>query len=129
MAASSYSTKSELIKSFIPYMYSDKGMKEYYKATNGATLPLELSKNSTYDDIALSTFQQSVQTIDRASVFVFQPSSKIFSIGGVDFKMFNGKASDYIKKLYEGSLTAAGVVTANKTYLESNWTQISSKIK
>ena len=129
LAASSYSPKSELIKSFITYMYSDKGMKEYYKATNGATLPLELSKNSTYDDIALSTFQQSVQTIDRASVFVFQPSSKIFSIGGVDFKMFNGKASDYIKKLYEGSLTAAGVVTANKTYLESNWTQISSKIK
>ena len=129
LAASSYSQKTDIIKSFITYMYSDKGMKEYYKATNGAELPLELSKNSSYDDITLSTFQKSVHNIDRNTVFVFQPSSKMFAIGGVDFKMFNGNASGYIKKLYDGSLTASSVVTANKSYMESNWTQISSKIK
>lgn len=129
LAASSYSPRTELIKSFITYMYSDKGMKEYYKATNGATLPLELSKNSSYDDITLSAFQRSVQSIDRNTVYVFNPSSKMFSIGGVDFKMFNGNASDYIKKLYDGSMTAASVVTANKSFMENNWTQISSKIR
>lgn len=129
LSASSYSPRIELIKSFITYMYSDKGLKEYYKATDGATLPLSLSKNASYDDIKLSTFQKSVQTIDRNTVFLFNPSSKMFAIGGVDFKMFNGNASDYIKKLYDGSLTAATVVTANKSYMESNWTQISSKIR
>ena len=129
LAASSYSPRTELIKSFITYMYSDKGLKEYYKATNGATLPLALSKNASYDEIKLSNFQKSVQSIDRNTVFVFNPSSKMFAIGGVDFKMFNGDASNYIKKLYDGSLTAASVITANKSYIENNWTQISSKIR
>lgn len=128
IVGSSYSPKQEMIKSFIEYMYSDKGMNCYYEATGGAKLPLNLSSSGSYKEIEMSDFQKKINAIDRDELFVYASSAKMFSIGGVDLK-FNNGVSNYIKSFANGSLTASGILQKNMEFMNSNWSAISSKIK
>ena len=127
LVGSSYSAKTDMIKSFIEYMYSDKGMDCYYKATKGATLPFELSENGTYSDVAVSDFQRGIRNIDKNEIFVYASSAKMYSIGGVDLK-FNNGINEYIKALANGSITASGIMQKNRAYMQNNWSSISSKL-
>lgn len=128
LAASSYSEKTELIKSFIGYMYSDKGMIEYYKATRGAKLPLSLSSAASYPEIEISDFQKKVSAIKEEDIFVYASSAKLFSIGGVNV-MFNNGINEYVKMLASESITGNGVLAKNREYVDSNWSIISNKIR
>ena len=128
LVGSSYSPKTAMIKSFVSYMYSDKGMNEYYKATKGAVLPLDLSENGSYDDIQLTSLQTKINAIDRNEVFVYGSSSKMFSIGGVSVKFDNG-ASNFIRSLADGTLSASGVLLNNQNYMRDNWSVISSRLR
>ena len=128
LAASSYSDKTEMIKSFIEYMYSDKGMIEYYKATKGAKLPLSLSSAASYPDIAISDFQRKVSEVKPEEVFVYASSAKLFSIGGVNV-MFNNGINEYVKELAKGTITGNGVLAKNREYVDSRWSIISNQIR
>lgn len=128
LAASSYSKKTDMIKSFVEFMYSDKGLIEYYKATNGAKMPLSLSSQGKYPDIKLSAFQKKVSEIAPEEIFVYASSSKLFSVGGVSV-MFNNGINEYVKSLANGSITGSGVLAKNREYVSSNWSIISNKIK
>lgn len=127
LAGASYSPNTELVKSFIEYMYSDKGLDCYRRATKGSTLPVSLSANGKYTDIALSDFQKAVNAIPKDSVVTFASTAKMFTIGGVNFKLFNG-VSGYINSFYDGSLTAQQLLQKNYEYMTQNWASISSKI-
>lgn len=127
LVGSSYSTKTDLIKSFIQYMYSDEGMNIYYKSTRGGTLPFELSANGSYDEIELSYFQKSVKAIDKNRIFSYCSSARMFSIGGVNIKFLNG-VSEYIRALANGTITGSQIMQKNRTYMQENWSLISSKL-
>ncbi len=127
LVAASYSPNVDLIKSFIEYMYSDKGMDCYYRATNGASLPLNLSKNGKYSDVELSDFQKEVNKIKKDEVVIFASTDKMYSIGGVNFKLFNG-VSNYVNSLYSGELTANDVLAKNREFMNQNWSRISGAL-
>lgn len=127
LAGASYSPNTELVKSFIEYMYSDKGLDCYRRATKGSTLPFNLSEKGKYTEITLSDFQKAVSAIPKESVVTFASTAKMFTIGGVNFKLFNG-VSGYINSFYDGSLTAQQLLQKNYEFMTQNWASISSKI-
>lgn len=127
LAGNAYSKKTDMIKSFVEFMYSDKGMKEYYNATKGARLPLSLSSASRYDDIELSAFQKKVSAIKPEEVFVYASSARLFSIAGVNL-MYNNGLNEYVKSLASGAITGRGVLATNAKYVSDNWGTISQNV-
>ena len=129
MVGSAYSKKTEMIRSFIEYMYSDRGMNVYYKATQGARLPATMSANGSYsEDVEVSDFKRSVNEISRNEILVYSTTAKLYSIGGVNTKFLNG-ITGYIGSLANGTTTASAILLANQQYVERNWSVISSKIR
>ena len=128
LVGSSLSKNPDLVKSFIEYMYSDKGLDCYYRTTNGASLPFNLSPNGKYSDITISDFQKEVNKIKKDEIVVFASNAKMYSLGGVNFKLFNG-VSGFINNFYKGELTAQQVINSNSNYMKDNWARISQNIK
>lgn len=127
LAGSAYTKNPEEVKDFIRYLYSDKGMDCYYRATGGASLPLNLSANGSYSNIEISDFQKEVNKMNKDELVVFASAAKMYAIGGVNIKMFNG-ISSFVNELYNGTTTASGILNANNKYMSDNWAQISSTL-
>lgn len=128
LVGSSLTKNPDLVRSFIEYMYSDKGMDCYYRSTNGASLPFNLSPNGKYSDIELSDFQKEVNKIKKDEIVVFASNAKMYSLGGVSLKLFNG-TSGFINEFYKGDSNAQKVINSNNDFMKDNWARISQSIK
>lgn len=129
MVVAGWSEKIALAKDFIKFMYSDEGMKVYYNAQGGMTLPAKLASGS-YDQLQLSTFTQSVfSAMDSAyySELCFAKSAKVYCLGGVSFTYTNG-SGNFVTEMLAGK-TPDDIINANKAYLKQNWTTIANKCK
>lgn len=127
LVGSSYSAKTEMIKSFIKYMYSDQGLDVYYGATGGARLPAKRSSGNYSADVAVSDFKKSVNAIDGDEILVFASTAKLFSTGGVSMRALNG-VTNYISAFADKKMTPRQVVQKNQQYVSDNWAVIVSKI-
>lgn len=127
LAGAAYTKNPEEVKDFIRYLYSDKGMDCYYRATGGASLPLNLSANGSYSNIEISDFQKEVNKIKKDELVVFASSAKMYAIGGVNIKLFNG-ISSFVNELYGGTTTATEILNKNSKFMSDNWAQISSTL-
>lgn len=125
MMASSYSPRLDSAKQLIKYLYSDKGMKIYYKALNGSGLPATLSSGE-YDDIELSVFRQSVNKIPFDQVGLCPRKAKVYSLGGVDVRFGNGVSGGLVSAMLRGS-SASEIITMNQNYISQNWSTIKAR--
>lgn len=129
MVVAGWSEKIDLAKDFIKFMYSDEGMKVYYNAQGGMTLPARLTSDS-YDALQLSTFTQSVVDAMKSAYYselCFAKSAKVYCLGGVSFNFTNG-SGNFVSEMLAGK-TPDTIINANKTYLKQNWTTIANKCK
>ena len=95
MVVAGWSEKIALAKDFIKFMYSDEGMKVYYNAQGGMTLPAKLASGN-YDELQLSTFTQSVvNAMNNAyySQLCFFKAAKVYCLGGVSVTYTNGSGN------------------------------------
>lgn len=129
MVVAGWSEKIALAKDFIRFMYSDEGMKVYYKAQGGLTLPAKLSSES-YDNVEMTTFTKSVNNAMKSGFYseMFVPgSAKIYCLGGVSNVFVNG-GGNFVNALLEGQ-SPDDIINYNKLYLKNNWTKISNACK
>ena len=129
MVVAGWSEKIDLAKDFIKFMYSDEGMKVYYNAQGGMTLPAKLTSGN-YDALQLSTFTQSVVDAMKSAYYselCFAKSAKVYCLGGVSFNFTNG-SGNFVNEMLAGK-TPDTIINANKTYLKQNWTTIANKCK
>ncbi|MDD6995410.1 MAG: ABC transporter substrate-binding protein [Candidatus Borkfalkiaceae bacterium] len=127
LVGSSYSKKTDMIKSFIRYMYSDEGLDLYYRATGGARLPAQRAAGAYPQDVAVSDFKKSVNAIDGNEILVFASTAKLFSVGGVSIRALNG-ITNYISAFASKKMTPRQVVQKNQQYMSDNWSVIASKL-
>ncbi len=129
MVVAGWSEKIDLAKDFIRFMYSDEGMKVYYKAQGGLSLPATLS-SATYDNLEMTTFTKSVNAAMKSGFYseMFVPgSAKIYCLGGVSNVFVNG-GGNFVYALLDGK-TPKEIIDYNKLYLKNNWTKISNACK
>ncbi len=129
MVVAGWSEKIALAKDFIKFMYSDEGMKIYYKAQGGLSLPATLSSQS-YDDINLTTFTSSVKSSMKTAFYseLFIPgAAKIYCLADVSSNFVNG-GGNFVWALLDGD-SPETIINRNKTYLKNNWTKISNACK
>lgn len=129
MVVAGWSEKIDLAKDFIRFMYSDEGMKVYYNAQGGLTLPAKLSSES-YDELEMTTFTKSVNSAMKSGFYseMFVPgSAKIYCLGGVSNVFVNG-GGNFVTALLEGK-SPDDIINYNKVYLKNNWTKISNACK
>lgn len=129
MVVAGWSEKIDLAKDFIRFMYSDEGMKVYYKAQGGLSLPAKLS-SKTYDDLEMTTFTKSVNAAMKTGYYaeMFVPgAAKIYSLAGVSNVFVNG-GGNFVYALLDGT-TPEQIINYNRTYLKNNWTSISNACK
>lgn len=129
MVVAGWSEKIALAKDFIKFMYSDEGMKAYYNAQGGMTLPAKLASGN-YDELQLSTFTQSVVNAMNNAYYAqlcFFKAAKVYCLGGVSVTYTNG-SGNFVNELLAGK-TPDDIINTNKTYLKQNWTSIANKCK
>ncbi len=123
-----YSNNVEGAKEFLKFMYSDEGLNIYYKTMNGGMLPF--TPTTGWDDsVELTDFKRSVNdAFENDSVFAYQPTGKIFILGGVDAYWRNDTSSivsNFNKGKQEGKTVeeiASGIIASNRQYISNNWT-------
>lgn len=123
-----WSTKIDMAKDFLKFMYSDEGMKVYYNALGGMSLPATLT-NGDYDSLTMSTFTSSVNAALRESYFsnLSFACAKVYTVGGVNYNFVNG-SGNFVTELLAGK-SVKDIINANKNYLRNNWTAISNAIR
>lgn len=129
MVVAGWSEKIDLAKDFIRFMYSDEGMKVYYNAQGGLSLPATLSSGS-YDALEMTTFTTSVNQAQAQRYYsnLFIPGyAKIYCLGGVSNVFVNG-GGNFVYAMLEGS-TPEDIINRNKTFLKTNWSKISNACK
>lgn len=122
-AVSSYSKNLDAAKDFIKFMFSDEGLKLYYTATGGATLPATLS-NGSYPEMEYSGFRASINAIDDTDTLTFLRKNKMFTLAGVDMKWRNNVNGGLVAAL-TGGTTVDEIMKSNQNYMKSNWPNIS----
>ncbi len=131
-------------KAFIKYMYSDKGINIYYKATNGGTLATRTSTGH-YDTtgVTLSSFKTVINEIiaqGYLSSYEVQWKNKYYYRGGIGRLFTNGidvqfegssalaTSKNVCYAMVDSNSTAEQIYTRNHKYLYSNWSSIYSKV-
>ena len=125
----SWSKKIDLAKDFLKYLYSDEGMKIYYKTQCGMKLPAKLSSGD-YDALELSTFSKSVNQAMATGYYsneCFAKASKVFCLGGVNPCFYNG-CDNFVKEMLNGK-TVSQIIADNVGYIASNLTVIQRNMK
>lgn len=123
-----YAEHLDQAKAFLKYMYSDEGLKVYYKAQKGIALPA--TPTSGYESLSLSTFTQSVNDVTEEGAFTnynFYDKAKVYSLGGVNL-YFNNGSTNAVHRLIEG-VSAATIIADNQKDLKTRWTSIANSCK
>ena len=66
--------------------------------------------------------------LSQDEIVVFASNAKMYSLGGVSLKLFNG-TSGFINEFYKGDSNAQKVINSNNDFMKDNWTRISQSIK
>lgn len=129
MVVAGWSEKMDKAKDFVKFMYSDEGMKIYYNAQGGMSLPAKLA-NGDYEKLQLSTFTQSVVDAMNSAYFsemCFYKSAKVYCLGKVGINFTNG-SGNFVLEMLNGK-TAEEIINTNKTTLKNNWAKIVNDCK
>lgn len=129
MVVAGWSEKIDKAKDFLKFIYSDEGMKIYYKAQAGMTLPAKLSEGN-YESLQLGTFTQSVVNAMNDSYFsemCFHKSAKVYCLGKVGINFTNG-SGNFVFEMLNGK-TTENIIDTNKTWLRNNWTKVVNDCK
>ena len=126
-----YSSKIDLAKDFLKYMYSDEGLNIYYETMNGLTLPFS-TNSGTYtaqlDMNKVSTFKKSIMDECNYNYFVdITDKGQFFSVAGVSCYYVNGCPS-LIKAIRSSNMTTDAILSANTQWLEANINDIQNTL-
>lgn len=108
--------KKELAKDFLQFMYSDTGLKIYYKTQAGIRLPAKLASGQYSDDSSVkqSLFVESVNDImDEGCLFTAETKCRLFSVEKISPIFQNGVGGSIVDILAKGDMTAVEIIEAN----------------
>ncbi len=123
----SYAKNIEEAKTFLKYMYSDKGLDIYYKTMNGVMLPANSVKGLDGEGVNMSGF---VQSSNEATVQGYslntQTTAKFFSLTGFTVVFNNG--GSIVDDFYNGKLNAKGAIARNTTTISNSWETVKAML-
>ena len=131
----SWSSKKEMAKDFLKWMYSDEALQLFYNQMNGHHLPATLS-NGDYDSTqtTFSGFRESCNKVFKEGKFcnylIGTSKAKIFSVAGVlsnlsnSSERMNGSCCDWLVDGYSPEY----IYSLNQDFMEKSWDDISKKL-
>lgn len=130
MVISANSTKIDLAKGFLEFMYSDEGLNIFHKAMNGGMLGTAPSNGYSDTGITISSFKQNVNSALNEGYlcsYTSQVPAKIFCYGGINRSFANGLgnfADNCVKAMVTYNKTPREIFNLNYDYIKRNWANI-----